>query len=139
MKPPPPPVYVVSTVPFLICNPLAFSKFFSSSLWFERSVTPAWGLFGGKDGLPPNVNIKIPNEDEKNLLKANGLQIKKGTVLTTYTGGGGGFIILRQTEYCFPQSPSSRPAIRFNYIYRFLRNNSACHDIFIALLGGNTP
>ena len=61
------------------------------SLWFERSVTPAWGLFGGKDGLPPNVNIKIPNEDEKNLLKANGLQIKKGTVLTTYTGGGGGF------------------------------------------------
>jgi len=61
------------------------------SLWFERSVTPAWGLFGGKDGLPPNVNIKIPNEEEKNLLKANGLQIKKGTVLTTYTGGGGGF------------------------------------------------
>ena len=61
------------------------------SLWFERSVTPAWGLFGGKDGLPPNVNIKIPNEDEKNLLKTNGLQIKKGTVLTTYTGGGGGF------------------------------------------------
>ena len=61
------------------------------SLWFERSVTPAWGLFGGKDGLPPNVNIKIPNENEKNLLKANGLQIKKGTVLTTYTGGGGGF------------------------------------------------
>ena len=61
------------------------------SLWFERSVTPAWGLFGGKDGLPPNVNVKIPNEEEKNLLKANGLQIKKGTVLTTYTGGGGGF------------------------------------------------
>ncbi len=61
------------------------------SLWFERSVTPAWGLFGGKDGLPPNVNIKIPNEEEKNLLKANGLQIKKGAVLTTYTGGGGGF------------------------------------------------
>ena len=60
-------------------------------MWFERSVTPAWGLFGGKDGLPPNVNIKIPNEEEKNILKANGLQIKKGTVLTTYTGGGGGF------------------------------------------------
>ena len=46
---------------------------------------------GGKDGLPPNVNVKIPNEEEENLLKANGLQIKKGTVLTTYTGGGGGF------------------------------------------------
>ena len=61
------------------------------SLWFERSVTPAWGLFGGKDGMPPNVNIKIPDSEEKNILKANGLQIKNGTVLTTYTGGGGGF------------------------------------------------
>ena len=61
------------------------------SLWFERSVTPAWGLFGGKDGIGPNVNIKSLDEKEKNLLKANGLQVKKGTVLTTYTGGGGGF------------------------------------------------
>ena len=61
------------------------------SLWFERSVTPAWGLFGGKDGMPPNVNIKIPEQPEKNISKANGLQIKNGTVLTTYTGGGGGF------------------------------------------------
>ena len=41
--------------------------------------------------MPPNVNIKIPNSPEKNILKANGLQIKNGTVLTTYTGGGGGF------------------------------------------------
>ena len=61
------------------------------SLWFERSVTPAWGLFGGKDGIGPNVNIKSHDEKEKNLLKANGLQVTKGTVLTTYTGGGGGF------------------------------------------------
>ena len=61
------------------------------SLWFERSVTPAWGLFGGKDGIGPNVNIKSHDEKEKNLLKANGLQVKKGTVITTYTGGGGGF------------------------------------------------
>ena len=61
------------------------------SLWFERSVTPAWGLFGGNDGIGPNVNIKSHDEKEKNLLKANGLQVKKGTVLTTYTGGGGGF------------------------------------------------
>ena len=41
--------------------------------------------------MPPNVNIKIPEQPEKNILKANGLQIKNGTVLTTYTGGGGGF------------------------------------------------
>ena len=35
--------------------------------------------------------LKNIRQREKNLLKANGLQIKKGTVLTTYTGGGGGF------------------------------------------------
>ena len=28
---------------------------------------------------------------KRKFTKANGLQIKKGTVLTTYTGGGGGF------------------------------------------------
>ena len=44
-----------------------------------------------EEGKIPKGIIKIPNEEEKNLLKANGLQIKKGTVLTTYTGGGGGF------------------------------------------------
>ena len=35
--------------------------------------------------------ILIGPTGEKNILKANGLQIKNGTVLTTYTGGGGGF------------------------------------------------
>ena len=27
------------------------------SLWFERSANPAWGLFGGQDGAPPEVII----------------------------------------------------------------------------------
>lgn len=61
------------------------------SLWFERSVTTAWGLFGGKDGVGPNVKIEYPDGRVENKLKANGQVIKKGTVITTFTGGGGGF------------------------------------------------
>tara|TARA_Y100001970_G_C14219153_1_gene851557 strand:+ start:941 stop:2659 length:1719 start_codon:yes stop_codon:yes gene_type:complete len=61
------------------------------SLWFERSKTTGWGLFGGKDGKGPNVNIKYPNGKEENRLKSNSYPVKKGTIITTYTGGGGGF------------------------------------------------
>ena len=61
------------------------------SLWFERSKTTGWGLFNGKDGIGPNVNIKHSNGKEENRLKSNSYPIKKGTVVTTYTGGGGGF------------------------------------------------
>ena len=45
----------------------------------------------GKDGIGPNVNIKHSNGKEENRLKSNSYPIKKGTVVTTYTGGGGGF------------------------------------------------
>ena len=61
------------------------------SLWFERSKTTGWGLFNGKDGIGPNVNIKHSSGKEENRLKSNSYPIKKGTVVTTYTGGGGGF------------------------------------------------
>ncbi|RCK74715.1 MAG: N-methylhydantoinase B [Anaerolineae bacterium] len=59
--------------------------------WFERSVTPAWGLFGGKDGAGPDVvvNPGCPNELRK--LKFNALQLKSGDVVRFYTGGGGGY------------------------------------------------
>ena len=62
-----------------------------TSLWFERSKTTGWGLFGGSDGRPPNVNIKSPDGSSADKLKANGMPIKKGTIITTKTGGGGGF------------------------------------------------
>ena len=38
------------------------------SLWFERSRTPAWGLFGGRDAVPPDVVINPGREDERHLL-----------------------------------------------------------------------
>ena len=61
------------------------------SLWFERSVTPAWGLFGGKDGIIPDVIIKHPDGKEEKKMKASAMPIKANTIITTYTGGGGGF------------------------------------------------
>ena len=71
------------------------------SLWFERSVTPAWGLFGGKDGIIPNVIIKHPDGKEEKKMKASAMPIKANTIITTYTGGGGGF------EEAFERDPEN--------------------------------
>ena len=60
-------------------------------LWFERSKTTAWGLFGGADGLPPNVIVERPDDDRLELLKVNGIKVPDGTVIMSLTGGGGGF------------------------------------------------
>ncbi|WP_408011331.1 hydantoinase B/oxoprolinase family protein [Pseudalkalibacillus sp. A8] len=59
-------------------------------LWFERSKTPAWGLFGGETGAKPDVEILRKNNVE-HLLKVNGKQVQKGDIVRVKTGGGGGF------------------------------------------------
>ncbi|MFD7733817.1 hydantoinase B/oxoprolinase family protein [Kitasatospora phosalacinea] len=61
------------------------------SLWWERSVTPAWGLFGGEDGAAPRVVLNPGRDDERSLLKVNSLPVKAGDVLRCESGGGGGF------------------------------------------------
>ena len=60
-------------------------------LWFERSKTTAWGLFGGENGLPPDVVVERPDEDKLELLKVNGIKVRDGTVIMSLTGGGGGY------------------------------------------------
>ncbi len=60
-------------------------------LWFERSKTPAWGLFGGKDAIGPDVVLNPGRKDEQHVLKSNGLPLKDGSVVLSQTGGGGGF------------------------------------------------
>jgi N-methylhydantoinase B len=60
-------------------------------LWFERSVTPAWGLFGGSAARPPLVVLNAGREDERRMLKASRVPLKRGDVVSTMTGGGGGF------------------------------------------------
>jgi N-methylhydantoinase B len=59
--------------------------------WFERSITPAWGLFGGETAEGPDVVINPGTEDERHLLKANGFPLQPGDVVEVRTGGGGGF------------------------------------------------
>ncbi|MGH2616256.1 MAG: hydantoinase B/oxoprolinase family protein [Thermomicrobiales bacterium] len=58
-------------------------------LWFERSRTPAWGLFGGEAACGPHNEIRGSVSVEP--LKANALPVKRGDVMTLRTGGGGGF------------------------------------------------
>jgi N-methylhydantoinase B len=61
------------------------------SLWFERSVTPGLGLFGGSPGDVPLVTINPETEEEQRLLKVNHLPVKHGTIIRATTGGGGGY------------------------------------------------
>lgn len=61
------------------------------SLWWERSVTPAWGAAGGEAGTAPQVTINPGTVDEVSLLKANSRKIRKGDIVRCESGGGGGF------------------------------------------------
>lgn len=57
-------------------------------LRFERSKTPAWGLYGGHDATGPEVMVRS-QDSEKSMLKVNNFSCKVGDVVTIYTGGGG--------------------------------------------------
>ena len=59
--------------------------------WFERSVTPAWGLLGGGDAAPPIVVVNPDTPEEKRFLKGADMRLKKGSIVRLYTGGGGGY------------------------------------------------
>ncbi|WP_428098210.1 hydantoinase B/oxoprolinase family protein [Candidatus Rariloculus sp.] len=61
------------------------------SLWFERSKSTGWGLFGGEDGIAPDVLVEEPGQDARHYLKVNSLNLPEGSVVTTHTGGGGGY------------------------------------------------
>jgi len=58
-------------------------------LWMERSVTPAWGLFGGEKGEGPRMHIA--GSQDRHDLKANRLPLRAGDTLVMETGGGGGW------------------------------------------------
>jgi N-methylhydantoinase B len=60
------------------------------SLWFERTVTPGWGLFGGEEGRATHVIVDRGRGQEQ-ILKVNRLPLPRGSHVTVHTGGGGGY------------------------------------------------
>jgi N-methylhydantoinase B len=61
------------------------------SLWFERSKTPAWGLFGGGDAEASYVLVNPGTDREQRLHKVNRLRVSRGDVIRCLSGGGGGY------------------------------------------------
>lgn len=61
------------------------------SLWFERSVTTPWGIFGGKGGVGPNVSVRYGDDTQEQFYKVNAKRVKKGTIVLLETAGGGGY------------------------------------------------
>lgn len=61
------------------------------SLWFERTLTPQWGLFGGQEGTVPGVVLNPGTDREQKILKSNMMPVPRGTRFRTHTGGGGGY------------------------------------------------
>ncbi len=60
------------------------------ALWFDRSLTPAWGLNGGHDGRAPWIELRNPDGSADHSLKMRARPVAAGTVVETMTGGGGG-------------------------------------------------
>jgi N-methylhydantoinase B len=58
-------------------------------LWLERSVTPAWGLFGGQSAEGPRIHIG--GSQDRHDLKVNRLTLRAGDTVVMDTGGGGGW------------------------------------------------
>jgi N-methylhydantoinase B len=61
------------------------------TLWFERNVTPPWGLEGGGVGRPAGVILGPGTANEHVLMKVNHLPIPPGLIISARTGGGGGY------------------------------------------------
>jgi N-methylhydantoinase B len=95
-------------------------------LWFERSVTPAWGLFGGRDAVGPDVVVNPGRDDERHMLKVNALPLESGDVVDLRTGGGGGF------GAAFERDPE---AVRRDVVDGYVTQDAAERDYGVVLDG----
>ncbi len=93
-------------------------------LWFERSVTPGWGLFGGREAVGPDVVVNHGRADERHMLKANAHPLESGSVVELRTGGGGGFGDPRERD---PER------VRSDVIDGFVTREAAARDYGVVL------
>lgn len=68
------------------------------SLWFERKVTPPWGVFGGLAGQTPSIDLERPEQASMHALKCSHVIAPGGSRLRAITGGGGGYGPPRERE-----------------------------------------
>lgn len=61
------------------------------STWLDRSLTPAWGLFGGEEASGPVAVVEPGTERERRVNKVTDVVLEKGQRITVHTGGGGGY------------------------------------------------
>jgi N-methylhydantoinase B len=57
----------------------------------ERTTCPPWGLYGGRAGATGEVVINPETEGENHIRKASALKLAKDDVVSSRTGGGGGW------------------------------------------------
>lgn len=96
-------------------------------LWFERSVTTAWGLFGGAAGAAPKVIVRRPGEEPREFLKVNGIKVGPGTIIHSLTGGGGGF---------GPSSERDSEAVRADFLDGYVSARHAL-DAYGVVIGAD--
>jgi N-methylhydantoinase B len=58
---------------------------------FERTLLPGWGLYGGAEGRPNDLEVELPDATTGHYTKTTRTLIPAGSVLKVRTGGGGGY------------------------------------------------
>ena len=58
---------------------------------FDRTLTPAWGVCGGRDGDPGRAIVERPGRPAQVALNEDDIELEAGDVVRILSGGGGGF------------------------------------------------
>ena len=92
----------------------------TSNLWFDRSVCPPWGLFGGHDGEPSGAVITRPGDAPEPFRKATGVPLPAGSTLHVWSAGGGGY-----------GDPTQRdPAVVLSDVIRGFVSRKVAEDVY---------